>query len=35
MYSKPGGAFGWAPIVKQWLTETSYTWYLGILAVNP
>jgi len=34
-YSKPGGVFGWAPKVKQWLNETSYVWYLGVLEVNP
>lgn len=34
-YSKPGGVFGWAPRVRQWLTEPGYVRYLGVLVVNP
>jgi hypothetical protein len=33
-YSKPGGVFGWAPRVREWLCEGSYVWYLGVLQVN-
>lgn len=33
-YSAPGGAFSWAPQVRQWLSDPRYIWYLGILEVN-
>jgi hypothetical protein len=33
-YSKPGGVFGWAPTVREWLGESRYVRYLGVLAVN-
>lgn len=33
-YSKPGGVFGWAPRVREWLSESAYVWYLGVLQVN-
>ena len=34
-YSKPGAVFGWAPKVREWLSEAGYVWYLGVLEVNP
>jgi hypothetical protein len=33
-YSKPQGVFAWAPRVREWLSESSYVWYLGVLQVN-
>jgi hypothetical protein len=33
-YGKPFGVFSWAPRVREWLSETSYVWYLGVLGVN-
>ena len=29
-YEKPGGVFGWAPQVKEWLHDTTYIFYLGV-----
>jgi hypothetical protein len=34
-YSKPDSVFGWAPRIRDWLNDTSYVWYLGVLEVNP
>jgi hypothetical protein len=34
-YSKPGGVFRWAPHVREWLYDSAYVRYLGILEVNP
>jgi hypothetical protein len=34
-YAKPDSVFGWAPRVRDWLSDVSYVWYLGVLQVNP
>jgi len=34
-YAKPSGVLSWAPQVNQWLNDTGYAWYLGVLEVNP
>jgi len=33
-YAKPGGVFGWAPLLKEWLNDPRYVWYLGVMEVN-
>lgn len=33
-YAKPGGVFGWAPRMREWLHDPRYVWYLGVMEVN-
>jgi hypothetical protein len=33
-YAKPFGVFSWASQVREWLNDTKYIWYLGVLGVN-
>jgi hypothetical protein len=33
-YGQPGGVFSWAPRMREWLHESSYILYLGLLEVN-
>jgi hypothetical protein len=33
-YEKPLGVFSWAPQVREWLSDSDYVWYLGVLGVN-
>jgi hypothetical protein len=35
IYGKPLGVFSWAPQVREWLNDSRYVWYLGVLGVNP
>jgi len=30
-YSEPGGVFGWAPRLREWLSDPRYIWYLGAM----
>jgi hypothetical protein len=34
IYDKPNGVFGWAPQVRQWLSDERYVWYLGVLGLG-
>jgi hypothetical protein len=34
IYEKPNGVFGWAPQVRQWLSDERYVWYLGVLGMG-
>jgi hypothetical protein len=33
-YARPGGVFSWAPRMREWLRDTRYLLYLGVLEVN-
>ena len=33
-YAKPAGVFTWAPCIREWLHDSKYVWYLGVLGVN-
>jgi hypothetical protein len=33
-YARPGGAFTWAPRMREWLNEGRYILYVGVLEVN-
>jgi len=33
-YAKPGGVFSWAPRMREWLHDSRYLLYLGVLEVN-
>ena len=33
-YAKPGGVFSWAPSMREWLYDSGYVRYLGVLEVN-
>jgi hypothetical protein len=35
IYGKPLGVFSWAPQVREWLNDSRYVRYLGVLGVNP
>jgi hypothetical protein len=35
IYGKPLGVFSWAPQVREWLNDSTYARYLGVLGVNP
>ena len=34
IYTKPEGVFDWAPRMREWLSDSRFMWYLGILDVN-
>ena len=34
-YANPGGVFSWAPRMRDWLYDSGYVRYLGVMAVNP
>jgi hypothetical protein len=33
-YARPGGVFGWAPRMREWLHDPRYMLYLGMMEVN-
>jgi hypothetical protein len=33
-YEKSGGVFSWAPLMREWLNDPGYLWYLGIMEIN-
>ena len=34
LFSRPQGVFAWAPKLKEWLQDTSFVRYLGIIELN-
>jgi len=33
-FAKPGGVFCWAPRMREWLGDSKYVRYLGMMEVN-